>query len=437
VQYQVSLAETVGNRALEDRVEAAPDNPAAELTLTAPRLSATGERERLTLTLDGTRIVVDLTHQTPLYDALMAIPNVALLAVVTGSGSSVSITTRTQSSASRVKAAVRTASRWTISSSMDERGLDAFGASITAAEIVGMLGSLEGAKATANAEGKLELEATATGQGSTVTVSGNLADLVFGAQAKTQTIAGTPPADQLAGFGDVDAGFKTLVSWNHELQKLPEDTRNLTRPLTEALDDTLAAFSALESANKAFAETFEQGPPPPPEAIGLMAGGGITLGTQDRIVGSGGKGIVFIFDGGTGSPDRAKFVATEGWVADIDAWSAWIKNPAQAASWPAPLRALHPPTTHVDVHAKTQVEHVVLPFRMQLTTQKAKLGIVTPVGTDRRQQLLAEKNRLQRIKDDVQDEKDDIDAELLRLNTKIAEYTTKRDSPTGVLASEF
>lgn len=592
VRHLVSLADTAGNRALAERIRAEPAAPADAIALVPPRLNADGERERLKLTVDGTMIEVELDWRRSLFDTLADVPNLQLLASVTGSDNDVNIATRSHSSSSTLKAKVGTKDRWTLAPSPEARGLDSFGAAITAEEVVGRLGSLEGASASVE-EGKLVLQSNTVGRGSRIEVSGSLADLVFGSASKSETIRGEPKATARAGFTDSEAGFKTLVSWNHELQKLPEDTRNLTRPLTNAISDTLAAAGAVESAVKSSQEIFESGPPPPPEAIGLLSPGGITLGTQDRIVGSGGKGIVFISDGGTGSPDRAKFVPTEGWVADINDWShdffepkkekakqaqrslgfrvlsdsvvdmaatsyaqlaalgrgtaavaradgrtdvgigvarvlgsyaaevagyekvvisarnpgkdgdalgatggriellgqrvlvggvhstehplangttqsltdfgqagtesfaldgldgaehmadgadgdkAWIKHPASGAAWSPRLRALHPSTSHVDIHAATQIEQVVLPFRVQLTKEKAKLGVVPTVEADRRQHLQAERDRLERIKLDAESVEVDLQRELASHTAKLNGYIAQRDNPLSAFPAAF
>ncbi len=296
----------------------------SDLFLTPPRLRATGPEDVLTLTINGTREQYTLKAGTNLAALLSASTNVEVLATASGIGNGpITLTTRTQHGASSIEASVVTAvmpSQWSFSASDHERGTDAFIPPITAADVVRLAGDLEGASVSV-VDGKVRFEATQTGAGSTITVSGSLADLIFGSASKTDSVDEEfESADEAAAT--VDDAYKTIVSWNHELQKLPEDTRNLTRPLTEALDDTVAAVGALEAAAKSFTEVFEHGAPPPPESIGLMAPDGITLGTRDRIVASGGKGIVLISDGGTGVPDRGKFVLTESWVADMGAWAA-------------------------------------------------------------------------------------------------------------------
>ncbi len=558
--YRVRLADEDANVALLDRLGL--DDLSSEymdkLVLEAPRLDATRETERLTLYVDGTRIPIDLDPGTTLLEKLAGIANLNLLAAVSGlDDNTVTITTRSHTAASRVRAVFRTPSRWTATPSRDERGLDACNERLTAADIVALLGRLDGAKAEA-AGGALSVQAETKGKGSTVTVSGNLADLVFGSAAKTHTIEGDPGVKDMAGYDDFPSTMRTLAAWGIELEKLGAESRRLTRPLSEAIEDVLSAASAVESAAKSFAEMAGKEPPSPPETLGIFAPDGVTVGTPDRLLGTGGRGIVFISDGGSGRPDRAKFVLTEETVANIEAWSAnffkpadaltadprrslgfrvlsdsavdlagtsyaqlaalgrgtakderadgrkdvgvgvarvlgsyaaevagyekvvisarnpgkgkdkdkagatggrvellgqrvvigglrdakaslangvalqlsdfallgtssfelagldgaehladgansdkaWVKSPLAGAAWTETLRNQHPQTSHVDVHASTQVEQVVLPFRMRLTKESAQLGIVTPKEQDQRTHLRNQKEAAQRAKEE-------------------------------------
>jgi len=548
-------------------------NDSDELTLGMPALRQDGEMEELTLTIDGTRFVIPLRPGTNLRSELDAISQVGVLADVTGTDlGPITITTKSRSATSCVKAQVMVEDDWTFSPTEAEAyGSNGIGPLLTLAELEGLFPDLEGASVS-SADGKLALEAVAAGEGSKIKVTGNLADLVFGADPTQETLT-TSTATTTTGFDDFEESLTTLRSWNHELQKLPEDTRNLTRPLTNALQDTLSAASALESMLKTATEIVNdirgKGTPGPPEAIGLMANDGITLGTQDRIVGSGGKGIVFISDGGTGSPDRAKFVLTEGWVADITQWSAsfwdrpssdedsvrslgfrvlsdshidmtsvatatlaamgrgkpaearpdgrgdavgiglarvlgsyaaeiagyekvvvsarnpgkdgdvagltggrvellgqrlvigsvelentlgngvaqaltdragigtevigleqiagsehleggedsdaaYLESPTMGQAWSAELRAKHPDTTHIGLHATTRLEQAVLPYSFTLTKDGADFGVITPVEADRRAELLEEKNRAEAVK--------------TRLELDYASYTTMQQA---------
>ncbi len=567
----------VGNSALT--------NQGDTLALSPPQLRVTGEQQELALNIDGTTIKVTLDASTNLKAQLDAVPQVAVLAYVSGSGNGpLTITSKSLGSASKVKATVADDTGWTFSASDDETGRDGQGPLLTLAELIALIPSLDGVSASSE-DDKLVLEATAAGKGSKVEASGTLADLIFGSNDKKNEVtkSGTGEAE---GFGGLEESYNTLISWNHELQKLPEDTRNLTRPLTNALQDTLSTVSALEGMLKTGAEIFEAGAPPPPEAIGLLAADGITLGTQDRIVGTGGKGIVFISDGGTGSVDRSKFVLSEGWVADISAWSSnifsgqddpaparslgfrvlsdsvvdltstvsaslaalgrakagaprpdgrkdigigiarvlgsyaseiagyekvvvsarnpgkdgdkagatggrveilgqrvvlgavddsvdckngvaqaltdraslgtqsirlanlagaehleggedsdvdWLAEPLSQFAWSAALRDAHPQTSHVDIHATTQIETVVLPYRLNLTTEKARLGIVTPEETDRRTELSNEKKRLEAIKKGIEKRKSKFETMKMDAQLKRVDYVRKRANPLNAL----
>jgi hypothetical protein len=292
------------------------ENATETLELGPPLLRASGETERLVLHVDGARFTVDLTPYTTLAAALAANAQLAAVASVQGAGNGpVTISTLSASASSRVRVRVDDASRWTIGPSDDERGADAVGQRITASEIVGLLGAMDGVSASTK-DDALVLSATKTGTGSRVQASGELAAHVFGSQAQLDEVDGAPDADERAGFGDFESGYKTLISWNHELQKLPEDTRNLTRPLTEAVSDTAGCLTQINNVLKRAQELAMRGAPPPPKTIGMFAPDGITVGTPDRIVGTGGRGVVFIADGGTGDEDRARYVLSENWVKD-------------------------------------------------------------------------------------------------------------------------
>jgi len=572
----VTLRDANDTKALLGRMNVsagAMRNETDELTLGMPALRQDGEIEELTLTIDGNRFTIPLRPGTNLRSELDAIAQVGVLADVAGTGlGPITITTKSRSARSCVKAQGLVEDDWTFSPSEAEAyGSSGIGPLLTLSELEGLFPDLEGASVSTE-DGKLALEAVAAGEGSKIEVTGNLASLVFGADPTEETLT-TDTATTTTGFDDWEDTLSTLRGWNHELQKLPEDTRNLTRPLTNALQDTLSAASALEGMLKKVTEIVNdfrgKGQPGPPEAIGLMANDGITLGTQDRIVGSGGKGIVFISDGGTGSPDRAKFVLSEGWVADITQWSAsfwdrpssdedsvrslgfrvlsdshidmtsvatatlaamgrgkpaearpdgrsdavgiglarvvgsyaaevagyekvvvsarnpgkdgdetgltggrvellgqrlvigsvelentlgngvaqaltdrasigtevigleqlagsehledgedsdaaYLESPTMGQAWSAELRAKHPDTTHVGIHATTRLEQAVLPYSLTLTKDGADFGVVTPVEADRRAELLDEKNRAEAVK--------------TRLEQDYASYTTMQQS---------
>ena len=188
----------------------------------------------------------------------------------------------------------------------EQPGLDL--SSVSGADVVGRI-SANGVSASDPA-GTVQITSKKKGGGSEVKVSGALADKLWDKNSKNEKISAISSGGYAQGRGSSEAFYKTLISWNHELQKLPEDTRNLTRPIRDAVNDVVASATALEQAAEGIADLVGKadGLPSPPEAIGLIADEGITLGTRDRIVGAGGKGIVFIADGGSGAEDHNRFV---------------------------------------------------------------------------------------------------------------------------------
>lgn len=181
---------------------------------------------------------------------------------------------------------------------------------VTAADVFARLGN-KGYAAQMDGDAFV-LAADQTGNGSKITVTGTATPTIFGAATAENEVT---TASAASGFGSLSTEdqFKQLISWNHELQKLPEDTRNLLRPLTNAIQDGVACLSQLSNAMEALGElTGRDLPAGPPEAIGLIAQDGITLGTQDRIVGAGGRGIILVVDGGSGTADHQKFVTPLG-----------------------------------------------------------------------------------------------------------------------------
>lgn len=114
---------------------------------------------------------------------------------------------------------------------------------------------------------------------------------------------------------DADEAFQDSLTKFHavwfELNKLPEDTRNILRPVSHLMNDVVDSLNktdqALEGATGAvLGSRFIPGGPP--TALGLISKEGITLGTPEKIVGAAGKGFYFVADGGTGQRDVKKFV---------------------------------------------------------------------------------------------------------------------------------
>ena len=182
---------------------------------------------------------------------------------------------------------------------------------VTAAQILQEIGSSSSFSASED-DGTIVIEsahAPESGKPSRVTVSGSLSSL-FAPTHKEEKWGDQAEEDYYSGEAEGEGFYKSLISWNHELQKLPEDTRNLTRPIRNAVNDVVASATALEKSAQGIADLVgkAEGLPSPPEAIGLIAEDGISLGTPDRIVGAGGKGIVFIADGGSGHEDHHRFI---------------------------------------------------------------------------------------------------------------------------------
>ncbi|MBX3269687.1 MAG: hypothetical protein KF729_05475 [Sandaracinaceae bacterium] len=183
---------------------------------------------------------------------------------------------------------------------------------LRAAQLLPLVSGLEGLEAEVDGEA-LVLRSSAeaeAGNDSKITVSGALADALFTKKTMTETISAAKrgAADRRA----IDTAYNELSGWNTNLQILPEDTQNLVRPVREAIHDVLDTMSSLDqavdSATEVVSGSLTKALPSGEKRIGLIANDGITLGTQDRIVGAGGKGIVFIADGGSGTEDHDKFI---------------------------------------------------------------------------------------------------------------------------------
>jgi hypothetical protein len=317
------------NAELAPRLGVAPellDVAQQRFALTPPRLSISGEHDVLSLAINGTtyRIPLDPTNTAdslafaaaldrsvqPLATVRASSADDVLLRTV-GTGASFSIQLQSATYRGRMnarpKARVRGFSPTNVTNPLT---VDALLKILKDA-------NLEGVKSSKTEEGKLKLEAEKEGVGSLVITSGNLAKEVFGSDPKEKRIDADVEEEVTFATADhIEDWVKTIQVWNHELQKLPEDVRNLTRPLTNALADIVDAAGAIEKALKKGAEIAKRGLPPPPKAVGILAEDGISMGTPDRIVANGGRGIVFIADGGTGTEDWGKFLFTENWVKE-------------------------------------------------------------------------------------------------------------------------
>lgn len=203
---------------------------------------------------------------------------------------------------------------------------------VTADDLAARIPAKAGLSVSASG-GTVSLEAPfdeGTDPRSYVEVSGGPTETVFGSDPAKDEVTADDVSDFQQGVAGFEAGLAQLKSWNHELGKLPEDTRNLTRPIRNAVTKVISTVSGVESAVEKAVETVGSpllGLPSAPESIGLIADSGITLGTRDRIVGAGGKGVVFVCDGGTGAEDHAKFI--KGYESFVNLALKW--DPIDAA----------------------------------------------------------------------------------------------------------
>jgi len=145
------------------------------------------------------------------------------------------------------------------------------------------------------------------GHGSKVEVGGSLqSKLKFVGDAR-----GWSDKDEIEEVDKYRRGQDDFEKAMIEVNQLPQDTANLTRPMILVWKNAAAAVKKLEGAVKSLFKIGGLKLPTNKGAIGLVANGGISLGTPDRIVGAGGLGVVFIADGGTGKPDHAKYAMLE------------------------------------------------------------------------------------------------------------------------------
>ncbi len=228
-------------------------------------------------------------------------------------------------------------------------------------------------------DGKLVFSSTTTGDGSYVKVgpsgSSTMAATIGldGVEDEVEYQSFASYDDTAGFFNDIFSGIRSI---NHELQKLPEDLRNLTRPLTQALDDVVStgtyAVGALDAAKAAFSKAG----PGPAETIGLVARDGISLGTQDRIVAAGSKGVVFIVEGEGGEEDYGKFVLGEAQQkAALDYCpSSWKKDAPDQVDQVFDGRKVGSPSLGFKVISDSTAELMGTTSAQLLALGRAKLG---------------------------------------------------------------
>ncbi|MFO0548652.1 MAG: hypothetical protein U0271_09705 [Polyangiaceae bacterium] len=117
--------------------------------------------------------------------------------------------------------------------------------------------------------------------------------------------------DEVRELPEIARGLDDFDKANTELQKMPDDAGNLVRPIIVLAKNAMNIVSKAYGVAKSLAKVAGIKLPSSKGSIGLIANKGISLGTPDRIVGVGGQGIVFVADGGTGAPDKAKYVLLE------------------------------------------------------------------------------------------------------------------------------
>ena len=191
----------------------------------------------------------------------------------------------------------------------------------TAADMVALLSkatSASGEKltdfASVTAEGdQVVITSKKEGDGSKVKVSGALADKL-GFVGDTM---GTSGEDTVKDWGDFWRGQDDFEKAMLEVNQLPQDTANLTRPMVAVWKGCVGAINKVNAAMKAAIKIGSLKLPTNKGAFGVVANSGISLGTPDRIVGAGGQGIVFVADGGSGKPDHAKYALLEDLVNRI------------------------------------------------------------------------------------------------------------------------
>ncbi|MFK7984845.1 MAG: hypothetical protein AB8I08_02365 [Sandaracinaceae bacterium] len=158
-------------------------------------------------------------------------------------------------------------------------------------------------------EGCLRISSEKVGDGSKVVVSGNLANTLWGAEAKSDHVQ----AKMMPDWDDIDSAgsvIEPIKHWVDYAMSLPDKAQGMLEPITDACQALLDVADALEKVAEAALAiaALGGGPelPDPPEAVGIFGTEGITLGTHDRIVGQGGHGILFVVDGASGEANKGR-----------------------------------------------------------------------------------------------------------------------------------
>lgn len=191
---------------------------------------------------------------------------------------------------------------------------------ITADQLASKLSAVLTSSATTTAD-VVTLTHDKTGKAdSYLELSGPLVSTFFGANPAIST--GDDSASRVSG--DFFHRLSDMRSVQYEMAKWPEDLRNQTRPLYEAVGDVAAVAKNIQSAAESL-KSLVLGSAEAPKSIGLIAGGGITLGAKKGIFQTG-KSVTIIATEEEVGPDEKKFL----WKPEGFIYKAWkLQDDAQ------------------------------------------------------------------------------------------------------------
>lgn len=308
---------------------------ALEETVDTDPLTPPQDVIELALEIDGQvfRLRFDATNAADVHGAAAVLAAaVAPVATVGVSDETIFVQTLSSGPASRILVVEyedndKDVELWPLTTGWVEHGIGEIPAvadpmKVTAQEIAARLNPVLGAVISDVGE-TVRFTSDKLGNGSRIAVEGNLADKMFTPADPKQRKKkmsdevrpkGMPDWDEI---DNAESLSKPITAWVEWVKSLPDKAQAMFQPLTDAAADLLAAMEALDKVVEGFlgvaAMALEL--PETPEAVGIFGSQGITLGTQDRIVGSGGHGILFIVDGGSGEADKAKMLGKLEWTA--------------------------------------------------------------------------------------------------------------------------
>lgn len=198
-------------------------------------------------------------------------------------------------------------------------------AAVTAAEIAARVNPVLGA-VVSDVGGGVRFTSDHMGNGSYVAVEGSLASKMFTPKPTDADQKRPPTSDRVApkiapDWETVDSGeslVEPIQTWVEWVKGLPEKSQAMFQPLVDACTDLIAVMESIDKVLEGILGIAAMGGPEipeTPESVGIFGTQGITLGTQDRIVASGGHGILFVVDGGSGEADKGKMVGKLEWTA--------------------------------------------------------------------------------------------------------------------------